>query len=250
MTGQIHLAAAIAAAGIAVLSCAGAQEQGRTFANPVTESGADPWVVRDGDSWVSCYARRNRLYIHRSRDLIEALQRNGREIWRPNRPAMPHSGIWAPELHRIGDRWYLYFAGDNGDNASHRMYVLESEGSDPAGPWKPPALLHLTPDRWAIDATTFTMPDGRRYLIWSGWEETENVAQNLYIAPMKSPVEAAGPRVRISQPDLPWEQHGLPIQEGPQILERNGRILLIYSASGSWTDHYCLGGELPFPTGH
>jgi GH43 family beta-xylosidase len=31
------------------------------------------------------------------------------------------------------------------------------------------------------------------------------------------------------------------ICEGPQILKRNGRVFLVYSASGSWTVDYCLG---------
>ena len=29
--------------------------------------------------------------------------------------------------------------------------------------------------------------------------------------------------------------------EGPQILVRGGRVFVVYSAAGSWTDHYCLG---------
>jgi GH43 family beta-xylosidase len=54
--------------------------------------------------------------------------------------------------------------------------------------------------------------------------------------------------VRISSPELPWETRGsggpdnLPsINEGPQVLERNGTVHLIYSAAGSWCDDYCLG---------
>jgi GH43 family beta-xylosidase len=31
------------------------------------------------------------------------------------------------------------------------------------------------------------------------------------------------------------------ICEGPQILQRNGRVFIVYSASGSWTEDYCLG---------
>jgi GH43 family beta-xylosidase len=33
----------------------------------------------------------------------------------------------------------------------------------------------------------------------------------------------------------------MPICEAPQVLRRNGRIFLIYSASASWTADYCLG---------
>ncbi|WP_170109478.1 family 43 glycosylhydrolase [Melghirimyces profundicolus] len=31
------------------------------------------------------------------------------------------------------------------------------------------------------------------------------------------------------------------MNEGPQILKRNGKVFIVYSASGSWTPDYCLG---------
>ncbi len=33
----------------------------------------------------------------------------------------------------------------------------------------------------------------------------------------------------------------MPICEGPQVLQRNGSIFIVYSASASWTPQYCLG---------
>src|SRR5437764_13599744 len=33
----------------------------------------------------------------------------------------------------------------------------------------------------------------------------------------------------------------MPICEGPQVLKRDGKIFVIYSASASWTVDYCLG---------
>jgi GH43 family beta-xylosidase len=48
--------------------------------------------------------------------------------------------------------------------------------------------------------------------------------------------------VCISRPEYSWEKEGYPhVNEGPQALVRNGRIFVIYSASGSWTNDYCLG---------
>jgi GH43 family beta-xylosidase len=38
------------------------------------------------------------------------------------------------------------------------------------------------------------------------------------------------------------EQHGWPdVNEGPEPLWNGEKLFIIYSASGSWTDHYCLG---------
>ena len=33
----------------------------------------------------------------------------------------------------------------------------------------------------------------------------------------------------------------MPICEGPEILKHSERTFIVYSASGSWTQHYCLG---------
>lgn len=31
------------------------------------------------------------------------------------------------------------------------------------------------------------------------------------------------------------------VNEGPEVLQRGDKLFLIYSASGCWTEHYCLG---------
>jgi GH43 family beta-xylosidase len=72
---------------------------------------------------------------------------------------------------------------------------------------------------------------------------------------MADPLTPSGSRVRISSPLHDWEKRGsggpegLPtINEGPQILFRDGWTHVIYSAAGSWSDHYCLG-RLSLPPG-
>jgi GH43 family beta-xylosidase len=39
--------------------------------------------------------------------------------------------LWAPELHFIKGKWYMYFAADDGNNNNHRIYVLENPTADP-----------------------------------------------------------------------------------------------------------------------
>ena len=59
---------------------------------------------------------------------------------------------------------------------------------------------------------------------------------------MADPMTIVSDRVCISRPEYEWEKQGYPyVNEGPQALIRNGKIFIIYSASGSWTDDYCLG---------
>ena len=93
-------------------------------------------------------------------------------------------------------------------------------------------------DRWAIDGTVLEATNGSLYFIWSGWPGTSDGLQNLYIAPMSNPWTISGPRVLLSTPQLSWESW---IQEGPEVLQRNGKVFVVYAANQSWTDNECLG---------
>jgi GH43 family beta-xylosidase len=214
----------------------------RKIVNPLVAEGADPWVVRWRDAYYYCHTDvGDRICVRESADLAGIGAAAKTTVWSAP-PGTGHSrNLWAPELHQLDGRWYSYFAADDGDNANHRMYVLASTGPDPMGPYDFVGRIHDPADRWAIDGTVLELA-GRRYFIWSGWAGAVDGQQNLYIAPMASPVRLAGDRQLISTPELPWERVGIPlINEGPQVLQHRGRLFLIYSASGSWTDDYCLG---------
>lgn len=227
----------------------------RTFANPIIPApSADPWVVRAGGYY---------WYIHSSGDMIsirkaDRLERIG-EVGDANVWLSPSDGsyskeVWAPELHYLNGRWYIYFAADDGKNENHRMYVLEG-GKDPDNPLSGPAdpenaanspykfkgKISDKTDKWAIDGTVLQKKDGSLYFIWSGWEGDVDGQQNLYIAPMSNPWTISGDRVLISKPEYDWEKKALALNEGPEILKNGEKIFIAYSASGSWTYDYCLG---------
>lgn len=216
-----------------------------TFYNTVAAEGADPWVIRHDDGWYYlCQSARGSVALRRSRTLTGLGAGERRVVWTPPR-GLPHSEqIWAPELHFLDGRWWIYVAADDGDNANHRMYVLENSSTDPfEGEFVfKGKIFDPESDKWAIDGTVLNLKNDL-YFIWSGWEGDQNVDQRLYIAPMSDPATLSGPRVEISKPDYPWEKRGGPptINEGPQTLIRGGRVFIVYSAAGSWTDHYCLG---------
>ena len=213
-----------------------------TFRNPITESGADPFVVRFEDGYYYVYSADGGVFVSRA-DNIHHLRQNGKCIFRPEEGKPYSRELWAPEIHFIDGDWYCYVAADDGVNANHHMYVLKSTDGRPDGVYAMVGMLDDGSGCWAIDGTV--MPcGGKLYFVWSGWESRENTHQNLYIAPMKSPTELAGARVLLSRPEYDWEKRGsgptksgkcLPtVNEGPQILEKDGTVHVIYSAAGSW----------------
>lgn len=218
-------------------------------------SGADPWVLKHGDAYLYCRSTGDRIELRRASILRGLADAAPVAVWKGNSGGKWSKELWAPELHRIDGVWTIYVAADDGRNENHRMIVLQREEDDPLGAFRFLGPLRLDPDRWAIDGTWCDLGDRGRYFLWSGWDGERNVAQHLYICPMRTATGPAGPRVRISSPEFDWERRGsggpdrLPtINEGPQILRRDGWLHVIYSASGSWCDDYCLG-RLSLPPG-
>jgi GH43 family beta-xylosidase len=188
-----------------------------------------------------CEAREKQrcIVVRKSRTISDIGTDPGCVVWQAPRRGRNSNALWAPELHLINGKWFIYYAADDGDNRNHRMWVLENETSNPQGPYH--CRGELDTQGWAIDGTILAKSDGRLFFVWSGWPSNRNGRQNLYIAPMSDPVTISGPRALIARPTEEWERVGMPICEGPQVLQRNGRTFLVYSASGSWTPDYCLG---------
>jgi GH43 family beta-xylosidase len=211
-----------------------------TFTNPIIPApSADPWMLRHNGRYYFSESRDRSIFIRSSERACFIMQDSGRLVWRAPQTGFNSDDIWAPELHHIGNRWYIYFAADDGKNEHHRMWVLSSTADDPLGPYD--SCAQLSTGGWAIDGTVLTANDGRLYFIWSGWPGSVDGMQQLYIAPMDSPTKITATRTLLTTPDQPWERMAMPICEGPEILKRGGRVFIVYSASGSWTRNYCLG---------
>jgi GH43 family beta-xylosidase len=149
--------------------------------------------------------------------------------------------IWAPEIHSIDGKWYIYFAAANVVNPfDHRVYVLETEAANPLeGTWVEKGQIKMGWESFSLDATTFEH-NGTRYLVWAQRNPAVRGNSNLYIAAMSNPWTLSGTPVELSRPEYDWEQIGFWVNEGPAVIKRNGRIFLTYSASA--TDfHYAMG---------
>jgi GH43 family beta-xylosidase len=221
-----------------------------TFQNPIA-AGADPWVVRH-DGWYYWCLSEDMLGvgIYRSRTLTALGERvTG---WRAPRFGAFCAEVWAPELHRLDGRWFIYVAASDGNNAQHRMIVLTVDGDAPTGEVGYLAELYTgndvargTNNRWAIDGTILELA-GRHYFLWSGWAD-EKDEQWLYIAEMANAWTIASDRVRLCRnDDFLWERvgeaaTGRGLNEAPQVLQRDGRTFVAFSASGSWEVTYKLG---------
>lgn len=210
------------------------------FKNPVAPSGNDPWLIFFEGSYYYCLSSQGGICVARIENIYDMDKATPKKIWTPPENTMYSKELWAPELHYLEGEWYIYFAADDGKNENHRMYALKGTSQNPLDDFTFAGKVSDPSDKWAIDGTVMNY-NGEMYFIWSGWAGTTDDSQNLYIAKMNGPCNISGGRVRISIPKENWERNGMPLQEGPVAIERGGVTHIVYSASGSWTDDYCLG---------
>src|SRR5690625_1605879 len=193
-------------------------EEAETFTNPIVPvsgaaGSADPSVVyKDGYYYYVKSDKDTSLIVAKAKRLQDIGTAPRVTVYTPPSGTMYSKEIWAPELQYINDKWYIYFAADDGNNANHRMYVLEGNSQDPQGTYTFKGKITDPTDVWAIDGMAFQKEDGSLYFLWSGWENAnDGMPQRTYIAPMSNPWTISGERVEISSPTESWEGE---IQEG------------------------------------
>ena len=211
---------------------------GRQGTTIIDENGADPWVIKEQDIYYYTKTTGSNVTLYCSDSLSGIASGKGKVLYENLDELI---ALWAPEIHRINGKWYVYFAACKPGDEIHHMYVLVNHEENPfEGSWQCMELKGMD-DKFAIDGTVLQMGE-ELYFLWSGWEGYVNVQQNIYIAGMNSPMEVKNEKILLTAPEYDWEKHGEPlVNEGPQIIINKDTVNMVYSASGSWTDDYCLG---------
>lgn len=220
----------------------------KELVKPIILQRADPWIYKHTDGYYYFSAsvpEYDRIEIRRAKKINGLAEASGVTIWRKHDEGMLSANIWAPEIHYIDGKWYIYFAAartteTNEGLFDHRIFVLENESENPLeGEWIEKGQLKTNWESFALDATTFEH-NGVRYLVWAQKDPNIYGNSNLYIAKMKNPWTIEDEQVMIAEPEYDWEKIGFLVNEGPAVLNRNGKIFISYSASA--TDYnYCMG---------
>jgi GH43 family beta-xylosidase len=215
------------------------------YTNPLVNQRADPHIFQHTDGYYYMTAtvpQYDRIVLRRATTLQGLASAAETTIWRRHTSGEMGAHIWAPEIHFINGRWYVYFAAGRTDDIWRiRMYVLESGSANPlTGTWTERGRISTPWDTFSLDASTF-VANGVRYLTWAQSEPGISTNSNVYLARMgANPWTITGTVTRLVVPALDWETRGFRVAEGPAVIQRNGRIFLTYSASA--TDaNYCLG---------
>lgn len=211
---------------------------------------ADPYIVRHTDGYyyfTATVPMYDKIILRQSKTLAGLKDADEYVIWTKHESGAMGSHIWAPELHYLDNKWYIYFAaGDAEDIWKIRPYILECSDRNPiTGTWLEKGKLQSSEKDsfsfkgFSLDATIFDN-HGERYLVWAEKVGVECGISNLYIAKMESPYKLKSQQVLLTTPDYNWERVGFWVNEGPFIMKRENKIYLTFSASSTGAS-YCIG---------
>ncbi|GAE32275.1 glycoside hydrolase family 43 protein [Alkalihalobacillus hemicellulosilyticus] len=218
------------------------------YKNPLIEQRADPWVYKHEDGYyyfTASVPEYDRIELRRAKTINGLREADPIVAWRKHDTGVMSANIWAPEIHYIDGKWYIYFASARTTETKeglfdHRMFALENEAENPLeGEWVEKGQVKTKWESFALDATSFEHK-GVRYYVWAQKDPEIEGNSNLYISEMENPWTLKGKQVMIATPEYEWEKIGFFVNEGAAVLKRNGKIFMTFS--GSATDYnYCMG---------
>ncbi|MCR5596408.1 MAG: family 43 glycosylhydrolase [Lachnospiraceae bacterium] len=219
------------------------------FLKPWILQRADPFVTKFGDYYyfTASVPEYDRIVLRRSKTLTGLSDAEEKTLWVCHESGPMSKHIWAPELHFLFGKYYIYFAGGQIDDVWNiRPYVLECTGDDPyENLWIEKGPMQCADDddfsfrAFSLDATTFE-DNGERYYVWAEKVGVGKQISNLYIAKMENAYKLKTVQVLLTTPDYDWERVGFWVNEGPGVIRRGDNIYLTFSASETGAD-YCVG---------
>ncbi|MBR07204.1 MAG: alpha-N-arabinofuranosidase [Rickettsiales bacterium] len=213
----------------------------KTFTNPLLSTGPDPWIVFQDGYYYYTNTLGDRLKLWRTNSIGQLSQADTMTVWRKPDEGPNSANIWAPEIHKIEGKWYIYYtATDESDDGDHNrwVFVLENSSEDPfQGVWVDKGKINTNYS--GLDGSTFEH-NGQRYFVYSAYIGPQSV---LCISEMINPWTISEFQPELAFPEYEWEKlGGRQILEGPQFLiGPKDKMFIIYSASACWSDNYSLG---------
>ena len=222
--------------------------------------GGDPVIVEDNGSAYYIFTTGGGIDIRKITAFDDAATVEKKTVYWSGNDGIDGE-IWAPEIHKIGNRWYIVACAKFREDAvpkgtmperdsdePHSDYyrygfVLESKTEDIFGEYEFKA--RIAPDGLNNIDGTYLQKDGKLYYVCSAYVDVAH--QCIYIAEMENPYtlkadsDGKNNAVMISRPQRKWEKHGWWVNEGPAVLYKGDAVYIVYSGSGYSSGDYCMG---------
>lgn len=223
---------------------------GGLYDNPAVDVDCpDPGVVRDGARYVmACTSgdAASAFPLRTSTDLVHWTAR-GHVFPAGSRPSWARGDFWAPEVHRVGDRWIAYYSARMASDGS--LALGAATASDALGPYTDLGhpLLH-DPHPGVIDVSEFETADHARYLLWKTDGNAVGARTPIHVQRLADDgLSLVGAATTVLTNDQSWEGG---LVEGPWMISHDGLWYLFYSANNYASTAYAVGvARSASPTG-
>lgn len=218
--------------------------------DPIVKQRADPFVYKHTDGYyyfTGSVPTFDAIEIRRAKTIGELQNAEAFTVWEKHESGPMSRHIWAPEIHFLDGKWYVYFAASEEDDIwALRPYVLELNGQDPlSDEWVELGMMQAADEDpmsftdFSLDGTVFEH-NGKRYFCWAEKTGGQFAASNLYLAEMESPVKLKTVQFMLTTPDYDWERIDFWVNEGAAVIKNEGKIYITYSASATGAS-YSMG---------
>ncbi len=194
---------------------------------------ADPFILaEDGVYYMYGTSSDNGIAVVVSKDLETWYVPGGKDIHFALNAEDSYGSkwFWAPEVYHIGEFYYMFYSAEE--------HVCIARGKSPLGPFRQDEKKPVF-DEKGIDCTLFMDSDGTPYMFWVRF----NNGNEIWSARLESDLMHARKGtesfcVRMSQD---WEKKWPAVNEGPEVVLRDGRYYLTYSANSYESQDYAVG---------
>ena len=162
-------------------------------------------------------------------------------------PVLPgwarHGFTWAPDLHRFGTHYGLYFTSMIAGLDPPTQCIGSAFSTSPTGPFtaQPAPIICPLDQGGAIDPRVFVDSDGTPWMLWKsdqniGGSDTPTKMWSQRIS--SDGTTLLGSPSFLLSPDRRWQGT---IQEAPDMVEVDGAYWLVYSANWYNNPDYAIG---------
>lgn len=225
------------------------------YKNPFIPERADPYITKGPDGMFYFTASfpatgdeqhgYDRIILRKSETVGGLADAAEFTVWKAHKDGIMSRHIWAPELHFIGGKWYIYFAAATSVNKwDIKPYVLRCREEEPyTDNWEELGVVQKTDGDslsfrcFSLDMTYFTHKN-KHYLIWAQIEGDSSLfmAETSETAPWR----LISAPILLSKPEYDWEKVVHRVNEGASVLKTEEKIYIFFSASGTGAE-YCIG---------
>ena len=224
------------AAGVCILSCSSG-DAGGVPAPPeetlkVNVLFGDPFIMLHEDTYYAYgTSAEDGIAVYISQDLLSWETVPGNRLALHKNDSWGDRWFWAPEVYHVDGKFYMYYSADE--------HICVATSDSPLGPFKQAVKKPMIEDEKCIDNSLFIDSDGQPYLFFDRF----NDGLNIWVAELEDDLmtirtETMKKCINVSQE---WEEVWPRVNEGPYVMQHNGKYYMTYSANSYESPFYGIG---------